>query len=210
LQEFPFSVVGVRPREFNGTEIEAGPDVRAPLAAADRLERASPVKSFRGLYYEIVGRRRPRADVHQAESEAQILYRAALDEAGQGQDWNGRLEARPIPRGRSVLREKYSGALILLMIGVALVFLMICTNVGGIRAALGAGAAHILAATAAGPVGAVAAGITVGATIFVAVIPVNLQFTISSAKGRPGPSGSPAPAPCTQTSEGAARGRSPS
>jgi predicted permease len=132
LQEFPFTVVGILPREFNGVQVETGPDVRAPLIAADLLEMMPQIKSFRRLSYEIVARLRPGAGLHQAEAEAQSIYGAALDEANQAQRQNGRLEARPIPRGHSVLREKYSGVLVLLMAGVALVLLMICTNVGGI------------------------------------------------------------------------------
>ncbi len=132
LQDVPFTVVGILPRGFNGVQVETGPDVRAPLIAADLLEMEPQIRSYRKRSYEVFARLRPGATLHQAEAEAQTICRAALEEEERTYRLDERLEARPIPRGYSVLRERYSGSLVLLMAGVALVLLMIFTNVGGL------------------------------------------------------------------------------
>ncbi len=112
--------------------MEAGPDVRAPLIAAELLETEPEIKSYRKRTYEVVARLRKGAGLRQAEAEAQSVLSTALEEENLGYRQDERLEARPIPRGYSILRTKYSGALVLLMAGVALLHLMICTNVGGL------------------------------------------------------------------------------
>ncbi len=132
LQDVPFTVVGVLSRGFNGVLVETGPDVHVPLIAADVLETEPQFKSYRKLTYEVVARLRDAAGLRQAESEARTIFDASLEDENRRYRQDERLEARPIPRGHSLLREKYSGALVLLMAGVALVLLMICTNIGGL------------------------------------------------------------------------------
>jgi predicted permease len=132
LQDSAFTIVGVMPRGFNGIQVETGPDVRAPLFAADLLERDSRIKPYHNRSFEVVGRMAPGTSPRQAEAEAQALLRVAIDAQGKTYRLDERLEARPIPRGNSILREKYSSALVLLMLGVVLLLLMICTNVGGL------------------------------------------------------------------------------
>lgn len=132
LQDFPFTVVGILPQGFNGVQIETGPDVRAPLIAADRLEMEPQIKSYRKRTYEVVARLRQVERLYQAEAEAQTIFSASLEEENRVYRQDERLQVRPIPRGHSILRDKYSSALVLLMAGVALVLLMICTNTGGL------------------------------------------------------------------------------
>ena len=132
LNDVPFMVVGVLPQGFNGLRVETGPDVRAPLIASDRLEIEPQVDSYRKQIYEVAARLRPGTGVRQAEAEAQSIFSSALRDEDRRYYEDERLEARPIPKGYSVLREKYFSALVLLMAGVALVLLIIYTNVGGL------------------------------------------------------------------------------
>ncbi len=132
LQDLPFTVVGILPQGFNGAQIEVGPDVRAPLSAAEWLEMEPQIKSYRKRTYEVVARLRPGVGLRQAEAEARSIFLAAMEDEDRTYRRDERLEVRPIPRGYSVLREKYSSALVLFMAAVVLVLLMICTNIGGL------------------------------------------------------------------------------
>jgi predicted permease len=132
LRDLPFTVVGVLPHEFNGLQVEAGPDVRVTLTASDRLEKDPQIDSYRKRIYEVAARLRPGTGLPQAQAAAWNAFVASAREENLTWRQNERFEARRIPKGYSILRDKYSSALMLLMAGVALMLVMICANVGGL------------------------------------------------------------------------------
>src|SRR4029077_10432932 len=89
---------------------------------------------------DLGGRLRPGVTRAQAQSETLAIWRAAIEPYSTGQ-LPGRgvfdqlasgLELDPLERGISILRERYAGALKLLLASVVLLLLMVCANVTGL------------------------------------------------------------------------------
>lgn len=133
LDDQPFTVVGVTPREFNGLEVESSPDVRVPLIAASMVSRTYPgADSFRKLEYSLAARLRPGVTLEQARAESARIVFSTQEMSLEATGRDEHLELQPIARGISLIRPKFASGLILLMSGVGLLLLMICANVGGL------------------------------------------------------------------------------
>ncbi len=134
LEGHPFSVVGVLPRGFNGIQADSGPDVRITQSG----EEAMPLGPERGALPWVFGRLRAGATLAQATAQSQVVLKAADLEMQSRRppfEVDDKLEAVSIARGASMLRERFSKALILLMAGVMLLLLIVCANVGGLMLA---------------------------------------------------------------------------
>jgi predicted permease len=136
LHGFPFSVVGVLPREFNGLSTDTSPDIRVPASASGSIVTDK-------LFAQIFGRLRPGVPFERADAEMEPLLRPALDNLleqmfptpGGGshrQISDSRLGLEPIANGVSALRQQFSRGLAVLMAGVGLLLLMACANVAGL------------------------------------------------------------------------------
>ncbi len=130
LEERAFTVVGVTPQSFNGLEVESGPDIRVPLAAAALLSRGTDHESYLTDQYTLAARLRPGVGLAPAEAETRSLVDATLDEKTRALDQ--RLELEPAGRGISLLRPRFRTGLLLLLSGVGMLLLLICANVGGL------------------------------------------------------------------------------
>jgi predicted permease len=131
LQGKPFSVVGVMPKRFFGTRLDASPDFWLPLAAQALLSHTPLTDPNPDRDFSIVGRLRPGVTVLQAQSEFAGVYRAARA--------NGEAQSRglvaPIAEGSFALREQFSRALRLLLWGLAILLSMVCASVAGMLVA---------------------------------------------------------------------------
>ena len=159
IKGYPFSIVGVLPREFHSVDIERAPDVRLPIAAAIPLH-GRPVDDSRGDEYHegfhIFVRLRPGVSAAQIEPLAGPPIRKALcnefmlvnaslsqpfspAEVSSFLDWlnSGHLSAVPIGHGLSRLRTQFAHALQLLMAGVIVLLLSVSANVMGLLLARG-------------------------------------------------------------------------
>ncbi|MBV9611907.1 MAG: ABC transporter permease, partial [Acidobacteriaceae bacterium] len=153
LKNFPFLIVGVLPRDFHSLDMERAPDVRLPISASAILwghpiEQIDPDKWGTGL--EVLGRLR--AGVTPARAAA-----AVMSQLQQIEEWEMRERFRssrdlphddlqtslarireyhlvwqPAGLGISPLRNQFSGALKLLMSGVALLLFTVCANITGL------------------------------------------------------------------------------
>ncbi|MGI9071959.1 MAG: ABC transporter permease [Bryobacteraceae bacterium] len=153
IKDYPFVVVGVLPREFHSLDIDRAPDVRFPIPAAFALTGHSiwELKQRGFLGFHVVARLAP--GVTQAQAAAAILPSLQASSEVLWREWylarpspptrenledslkferEFRLDWQPAGYGLSELRAKFSKALILLMCGVGLLFLVVCANIVGL------------------------------------------------------------------------------
>jgi predicted permease len=128
-----FTIVGVLSKNFTGFSIDTAPDVRLPLAA---LKLASGEdEKLETSFYDIALRLKSGVSVEQATAETNSIWRANMEHSSEKlPDWRIQkgVELEPLRHGMSRLRERFSGALLFLGVGVALLMLMVCANVAGL------------------------------------------------------------------------------
>ncbi len=140
LNRYPFVVVGVLPRNFNGTSVETGAEIRVPFIAAKFLTVEHDPKLC--CFWEVAGRLQNGISHGQAEAETVSAMRAAMLEAyarrrpvtdedrREAAEEDIRLE--PIERGVSLLRIRFAGALLALLGGAVLLLVLACANIAGL------------------------------------------------------------------------------
>ncbi len=154
LKNFPFTIVGVLPRDFHSLDIERAPDVRLPISAALWLEgRAAddPRRDYRGDRFRVLLRLRAGVtpsvveqavgkSLRQVKEQEYLLLSASLPSpipadvvrSSLGWTYEERYALEPAGRGISGLRTKFSQALKLLMSGVLVLLFSVCSNVAGL------------------------------------------------------------------------------
>jgi predicted permease len=146
LNEQPFTVVGIAPEGFTGTEVGDAPDVYAPMSMQPVLlpELGKALLEPRSNWIRMIARLKAGVDVRQAEAELTTLlgpYNQDIlrsPDAGRfGAAWrrnllNQRITLLPGHAGISSLREQYSKPLWVLMTTTGLVLLISCANVASL------------------------------------------------------------------------------
>jgi len=142
----PFTIVGVAPPGFVGTEVGQSPDVFAPMALQPVLmpDAGDALAQPRNNWLRMIGRLKQGADVRQAEVEltsllqpyvAEILKDPAIDQFGPNvrrNMLNQRMTLLPGSAGISSLRTRYSKPLMVLMTVMGLVLLIACANIANL------------------------------------------------------------------------------
>ena len=136
LHGHAFTIVGVTARDFNGISLETAPDVCVPLRAAPLLETRGSVHSLDQQAIDLSARLKPGVTRERAEAEVRAMWLNSED--SRGADPSQPLVLDSLQYGTSVLRQKFSGALRLLIASVALLQLMVCANLAGLLVARGA------------------------------------------------------------------------
>src|SRR5262245_21326459 len=142
-----YTLIGVTPRDFFGTEVGESPDIWIPLAMEEQAPpgwRGRNNNSFRSLY--LVARLKPGVRIEQPGVEINLLFKQALQEYAGPQPSPERLqniqqasiELTDAGRGLSQLRFQFSAPLKALMAVVGLVLLIACANVANLLLARGA------------------------------------------------------------------------
>ena len=131
IQGISFTVVGIMPKRFIGTQTDAIPDVWVPLSAEPFLSRKPLTDPHSHRTFSIFGRLRSGFTIAQAQLEFSGVYRAL--EAREGET-DPRIEGliQPIAEGAFALHDQFGHAITLLLWGIATLLLMMCASVSGL------------------------------------------------------------------------------
>jgi putative ABC transport system permease protein len=144
LDNHPFEILGVIGSEFTGVDVGRQSDIYLPLCAAPIIggEKGLLVDGW----LQVIGRPRPGISVAQIESRLKTLARPISEatmppniQPGQQENYLKRTFAVDMAStGLSSIRSKYRDALVVLMMIVAAVLLVACSNVANLLLARGA------------------------------------------------------------------------
>lgn len=122
VKDQPVTVIGIAPAAYTGPRVGARTDIWVP--------------SGRDHAVRMLGRLKVGATLEQARAEMAVLYRFTLQQrAAQDKDpriWQNTIEVEKAGAGFGQVREKYGKSLAMLMVVVALLLLLACSNVASL------------------------------------------------------------------------------
>jgi predicted permease len=142
---YPFTVIGVVERPFNGLEVGAAIDVFVPSMMLPEVVTYRKALDTRNAYiFNVYGRLTRGVTPEQAEAQLQPLYRIELEQdvAAMGntrpatEDWRqGRVLLEEGYRGTSALRGNLEEPLAAVMAMTAVLLVITCANIAGLQIA---------------------------------------------------------------------------
>ena len=135
LNGVPFTVAGVAPRGFFGTEVGRAPDIFVPLAIRDRLTPGPPrLMMMNSFWLRVMGRLGPGVEQPAAAAQVQAAYETYVSGvAGTGHPVVRALQQRRVSlasgaRGPYSIGLQFGRPLQILMAAAAAVLLIACAN----------------------------------------------------------------------------------
>src|ERR1043166_7381282 len=154
LHGHPFAIIGVMPRAFNGVSVDTSPDVRVPLETFELLWPAAESFDREDAQLELVARLKSGVSRERAQADTLAIWQAAIEPYATAGSPHGRgvydqprtgIALDPLERGNSVLRDRFAGALTVLLVAAVLLLIMVCANVTGLLLTRAAGRREDLA-----------------------------------------------------------------
>jgi macrolide transport system ATP-binding/permease protein len=139
IDNIPFTVIGVAPPEFFGTDPAMAPDIFIPLHTSVLLMPDSvfmhPAQWYTDLQFnwlDVMARLRPGVSIAQAQAALAEPFRQLGLAAGQPREDIPTLAIQPGAGGIEGLRREYSKPLYLLMTLVGLILAIACANIANL------------------------------------------------------------------------------
>ena len=142
INDVPVTVVGVAARRFTGIEVGTRADLWLPTAFETMIAQPSQRQSGR-MFLAVMARLKPGVSIEQATAEMRVLDRPRVEDMSRifnnNPQWlKARLDVEHAGAGASVLRERLSQPLLMLMAMVSVLLLLACVNIASLLLARGA------------------------------------------------------------------------
>lgn len=149
INDVPTTVIGVAPQEFFGLQVGMSPSLWMPAAMEPLLQRPSR-RTDGTLMVGVVGRLKPGVDSEQALAELRVLDQYRIDDLARARQSAApvrdlSIELAPAAAGFGALRDRFGTTLLALMVVVALLLVLACTNIASLLVARGAARQHEMA-----------------------------------------------------------------
>ena len=145
VEKTPLTIVGIAPRGFSGESVGRNPDFWVPLAMAKAVMRGRdflsqpPDPTLKIMWLHVFGRLRLGANIAQAQAQADVVFKASLQESYAGLSANAkkafmdqRLKLRPAATGASGMRRDFSESMYVIFAAVGVTLLICCANLSNL------------------------------------------------------------------------------
>jgi predicted permease len=142
VEDVPFTIVGVSPRNFFGLQVGLSEDIFLPLATEPLTRHPTYTADAGYKWLQLISRAKPGVTIGQIHAAMNVLFRRTLEIEAQDRhqstipDWT--IDVSPAGSGFTLLRDQFSKPLLVLMAIVCVLLLIASANVAGMLLAKGA------------------------------------------------------------------------